>query len=299
MEFTKAEKQRRKEIFKNLLSRLKTVTPTPTLSGYRSPTPSGSTEARSVRNRIHFRYQSQCDNNLPTSSSRTNPFSYKSDDFPHAKTFEQPHLHHPSRCECDGTGSKRWRCPSTQENPCLVPIPVAMETDIPVIVCDHPHPASSTPSLMCAFFSEPNTRNKTIYKFCKNFNFVFQRGLGKKGRKKGKNATDYDVVGDETENNSANPQNLVVENQHINPPEAPELMANADYDALKKPVSIKSKPRSPVASTSKDGVITCPACEEEYYDPPTEEWIQCCECQEWWHEECSNYENSIFICDYC
>ncbi|GFV34854.1 uncharacterized protein TNCV_1451581 [Trichonephila clavipes] len=49
-------------------------------------------------------------------------------------------------------------------------------------------------------------------------------------------ATDHDVVGDETENNSAHPQTLVAENQHINPPEEPELTANADYDALKKPV---------------------------------------------------------------
>ncbi|GFW43828.1 uncharacterized protein TNCV_2854611 [Trichonephila clavipes] len=51
-------------------------------------------------------------------------------------------------------------------------------------------------------------------------------------------ATDHDVVGDETENNSANPQTLVVENQHINPPEEPEFIANADYDAIKKPVSV-------------------------------------------------------------
>ncbi|GFY22852.1 uncharacterized protein TNCV_2181131 [Trichonephila clavipes] len=49
---------------------------------------------------------------------------------------------------------------------------------------------------------------------------------------------DYGVIGDETENNSANPQTMVVENQHINPPEEPELMANADYDAPKKPVSV-------------------------------------------------------------
>ncbi|GFT70067.1 hypothetical protein TNCV_4690121 [Trichonephila clavipes] len=32
-------------------------------------------------------------------------------------------------------------------------------------------------------------------------------------------ATDHNVVGDETENNISNPQTLVVENQHINPPE--------------------------------------------------------------------------------
>ncbi|GFW50546.1 uncharacterized protein TNCV_2888491 [Trichonephila clavipes] len=49
---------------------------------------------------------------------------------------------------------------------------------------------------------------------------------------------DHDVVGDETENNSANHQTLVVENLHINTPEEPELIANADYDALKKPDSV-------------------------------------------------------------
>ncbi|GFU85332.1 uncharacterized protein TNCV_2386371 [Trichonephila clavipes] len=105
-------------------------------------------------------------------------------------------------------------------------------------------------------------------------------------------ATDHDVVGDETENNSANSQILVVENQHINPPEEPELMVNADCDAPKKPVSVffisnhclrqhilrkKEKarnPNSPVASTSKGGVIRYLACEEEYCNPPTEEWIQ-------------------------
>ncbi|GFY18808.1 HTH_Tnp_Tc3_2 domain-containing protein [Trichonephila clavipes] len=47
-------------------------------------------------------------------------------------------------------------------------------------------------------------------------------------------ATNHDVAGDETENNSTNPQTLVVENQHINPPKEPELMENAHYDALKK-----------------------------------------------------------------
>ncbi|PRD22956.1 UNVERIFIED_CONTAM: hypothetical protein NCL1_47709 [Trichonephila clavipes] len=31
-----------------------------------------------------------------------------------------------------------------------------------------------------------------------------------------------------------------------------------------RPQSIKSRPNNPVASASKDGVIRCPACEEEY-----------------------------------
>ncbi|GFU15748.1 uncharacterized protein TNCV_2367201 [Trichonephila clavipes] len=66
-----------------------------------------------------------------------------------------------------------------------------------------------------------------------------------------------------------------------------------------RPKCIKYRPNSPIASTSKDGVLRCPACQEEYCDASTEEWTQCCKCQEWWHEECSNYENGIFISDYC
>ncbi|GFS80810.1 DDE-1 domain-containing protein [Trichonephila clavipes] len=187
---------------------------------------------------------------------------------------------------------------------------------------------------------------------------------------------DHDGVGDATENNSANPQTLAVETQHItpSPPEEPEITVNAGSNAPRsllvlfisnhclkqhnvrkkrkskkvsssiltntpikeileetekqkeeretlrkqrrevretkkgakklklsscRPKSIKFRPKSPVASTTKDCVIRCPACEEEYCDPPTEERIQCCKSQEWWHEECSNYENGIFICDYC
>ncbi|GFV25026.1 hypothetical protein TNCV_884921 [Trichonephila clavipes] len=35
----------------------------------------------------------------------------------------------------------------------------------------------------------------------------------------------------------------------------------------------KQRPNSEVASTSKDSAVRCPACEEEYCDPSTEEWI--------------------------
>ncbi|GFV53509.1 hypothetical protein TNCV_4746571 [Trichonephila clavipes] len=45
--------------------------------------------------------------------------------------------------------------------------------------------------------------------------------------------TDRDVVGDATEINRANPQTMVVENQHINPPEEPKLMENTDSDTPK------------------------------------------------------------------
>ncbi|PRD22957.1 UNVERIFIED_CONTAM: hypothetical protein NCL1_47710 [Trichonephila clavipes] len=50
--------------------------------------------------------------------------------------------------------------------------------------------------------------------------------------------TDHVAVGDETENNSANPQTLIVEIQHISPPEEQEYMVNVDSDAPKKPVSV-------------------------------------------------------------
>ncbi|GFU58103.1 uncharacterized protein TNCV_3834891 [Trichonephila clavipes] len=51
-------------------------------------------------------------------------------------------------------------------------------------------------------------------------------------------STNYNVVGDAIEINCANPQTLVVENQHINPSEEPELTANTDSDSPKKPVSV-------------------------------------------------------------
>ncbi|GFV79810.1 hypothetical protein TNCV_1726351 [Trichonephila clavipes] len=126
------------------------------------------------------------------------------------------------------------------------------------------------------------------------------------------NATDHDVVDDETENNSANPQTLVVEIQHINP-QKNQNQHNVREKTHKRDLkhsykhthqtnvrtkektegrtenfkkkqrreareaekgskktqtcscrakSVNSRPNSPVASTSKDGVIRCPACEE-------------------------------------
>lgn len=50
--------------------------------------------------------------------------------------------------------------------------------------------------------------------------------------------TEHDVVGDETENKSANRQTVVVENQHKNSLEEIKLMKNANFDAPKKPVSV-------------------------------------------------------------
>ena len=52
---------------------------------------------------------------------------------------------------------------------------------------------------------------------------------------------------------------------------------------------------------TQDEITICPGCNEKYYEaPPEEEWIKCNECKEWWHEDCSNYEDAgHFLYDYC
>lgn len=66
-----------------------------------------------------------------------------------------------------------------------------------------------------------------------------------------------------------------------------------------KSTSQTTQPFDAVASTSKDSIVKCPACDVIFSDPPIEEWIQCCKCQLWWHEDCSNFEGGAFICDFC
>ncbi|GFU95074.1 uncharacterized protein TNCV_4138581 [Trichonephila clavipes] len=59
--------------------------------------------------------------------------------------------------------------------------------------------------------------------------------------------TDHDVVGDSTEINDANPQTLILENQHVNPPEESELIVNTFYtDFITKDVdaTVKSAVRT-------------------------------------------------------
>ncbi|KAK5645830.1 hypothetical protein RI129_004294 [Pyrocoelia pectoralis] len=43
----------------------------------------------------------------------------------------------------------------------------------------------------------------------------------------------------------------------------------------------------------------CPGCDEKFADPPDEDWIQCGECEKWWHESCSNYLGGNYVCDFC
>lgn len=56
---------------------------------------------------------------------------------------------------------------------------------------------------------------------------------------------------------------------------------------------------SAVNQNKSSSVTTCPACSEAYVDPQTEDWIQCYDCERWWHEDCSSYQGGNFLCDLC
>ncbi|KAJ4427663.1 hypothetical protein ANN_25311 [Periplaneta americana] len=57
----------------------------------------------------------------------------------------------------------------------------------------------------------------------------------------------------------------------------------------------KEKSKKPESSEK----TICPGCDMDYEDPPTEDWIKCDSCEEWWHEKCTSYEGGRFICDLC
>lgn len=68
----------------------------------------------------------------------------------------------------------------------------------------------------------------------------------------------------------------------------------------KKTVLKKKKlAQKPEASNSNSKKYYCPLCKEQYTEPPTEEWIQCIRCMDWWHEQCTFYEGGSFECDHC
>nr|CAD7198539.1 unnamed protein product [Timema douglasi] len=38
-------------------------------------------------------------------------------------------------------------------------------------------------------------------------------------------------------------------------------------------------------------LFVVPIWEEEFVDPPNEEWVKCGDCGQWWHEDWSSYES--------
>lgn len=67
----------------------------------------------------------------------------------------------------------------------------------------------------------------------------------------------------------------------------------------KKKALLTKRRQKPSSSKAKEDEYYCPLCQEKYTYPPTEEWIKCMACEEWWHEQCTSYERGVFVCDNC
>ena len=46
-----------------------------------------------------------------------------------------------------------------------------------------------------------------------------------------------------------------------------------------------------------EGATSASYCQEPYANPPTKDWLQFQECQEWFHEACGNGFNVCDLCD--
>ena len=66
-----------------------------------------------------------------------------------------------------------------------------------------------------------------------------------------------------------------------------------------RPTTSGRRGTKPVSCETSDDICNCPMCGEEYSDPPTEDWVQCDQCQAWWHEKCTDYGVGPFLCDNC
>ncbi|KAK4880756.1 hypothetical protein RN001_008902 [Aquatica leii] len=74
-----------------------------------------------------------------------------------------------------------------------------------------------------------------------------------------------------------------------------EILTSTPYKKRsKQEKTLKNKTNAP---NEPDAI--CPGCDEEFVDPPDEDWIQCLECEKWWHESCSNYLGGNYVCDFC
>lgn len=61
----------------------------------------------------------------------------------------------------------------------------------------------------------------------------------------------------------------------------------------KRMIKDSSRPRS-------NSKYTCQVCDEQYVDPPEEDWIMCSQCNEWSHESCTKYSGrGSYFCDEC
>lgn len=61
---------------------------------------------------------------------------------------------------------------------------------------------------------------------------------------------------------------------------------------------VKKTTNKSTAKSARD--YFCTVCKEQYFHPPSEDWIQCSECKDWTHEACSSYLGAgTYFCDDC
>lgn len=154
-------------------------------------------------------------------------------------------------------------------------------------VFPEPEPQPSTSSsveLNSPFIDRPTdaTEKSSILKAVKNI-FPYPKAVDRKttiNRKRKKS----DII-------SSSPYKKEIENQ-IALQKKPKLKLDGK--------NTRSKQFKIPKTTPKKKIWRCGGCQEIYKEPITEDWIECSECRQWWHEKCSAYlGQGLFICDFC
>lgn len=162
---------------------------------------------------------------------------------------------------------------------------VAQEMNASVVTLDCYGPSTSSPN------AEPSIVQVSPYDIVP----LPTIGTARRRNKNGKKSTVLTSTPNKIQLELGNSRKIMIE-------EEKRAKRKLKFDKIiKTKVKKTKKLAGPTAGPSnvEDEHLMCPACEEKYEEPPEEDWIQCNNCGDWWHEKCSNYECGLFRCDYC
>jgi hypothetical protein len=63
-----------------------------------------------------------------------------------------------------------------------------------------------------------------------------------------------------------------------------------------RPPTKRKKQLEPDVCRPDDRTYACIYCSEPYQEPPTEDWLKCTGCDEWYHEKCGNGDERCDLC---